>query len=77
MRYYCIRCGMSFPNARDLLANNCPKGPLLSHHVLYEGAEKSAYTCRYCGRVYGDFRNLVTNVCPQHPERGACHVPAL
>ena len=68
---------MSFPNARDLLANNCPKGPTLVHHVLYEGAEKSAYTCRYCGRVYGGFRNLVTNVCPQHPERGACHVPAL
>lgn len=31
MRYYCIRCGMSFPNARDLLANNCPKGPTLAH----------------------------------------------
>lgn len=77
MRYYCIRCGMSFSNVRDLAINNCPKGPLLSHHVLYEGGEKSEYTCKFCGRTYSDFRNLVINVCPNNPKRGACHVPAL
>ena len=77
MRYYCIRCGMSYSNARDLMANNCPRGTTLARHIMYEGGEKSTYYCKYCGRGYSDFRNLVTNICPMQPERGACHVPAL
>jgi len=59
------------------MINNCPKGPVLAHHIMYEGGEKPVYTCRFCGRQYRDFRNLVNNVCPMHPDRGSCHEPAL
>ena len=79
MRYYCIRCGMSYPSVRDLTINSCPKGPPLSKHVLYEGTEKSVYTCKYCGRQFRSIRDMTVNVCHANPAGGSLppHVPAL
>jgi len=78
---FCKWCGMRFPDARNLLMNNCQKNPNghMGHkHELYEGSEKQQYICKFCGRTFRTIGDMSVNLnCNQSPHPNRRHEPAL
>jgi hypothetical protein len=80
-KVFCKWCGMSFPDVRNLVNNNCqrnPWGQTGRKHELYEGSEKPQYVCKYCGQTFRTIGDMsVTKTCWKNPDGNKRHVPAL
>ena len=66
MRYYCIRYGMSFPDVRTLIADNCPSGGFFSKQQVYEDGEmrldvENGKVKNESGKLKAMFRFLISH----------------